>query len=241
MKYALVTGGNTGIGRDAAIRIATDHGYHVLINYLKNTTAAEEVVNHIRTAGGSAEAIQFDVVNKDEVELVLNKWCESNNDATIEVIVNNAGLVKDELIMFMDEEKWDSVLDVKLKGFYNVTRTTIQKMLLNRYGRIINIASLLGIMGGKGQVNYSAANGGLISATKALAKEVGNRNITVNAIAPGFIKTEMTANLNEADLKKIIPAGRFGTTEEVADLVSFLVSKKASYISGEVISITGGL
>ncbi len=241
MKYALVTGGSSGIGKAIALKIALDHGYHVLVNYFQNLSLAEDVVNKITAAGGTAEPIQFNIINKKEVDEALTKWTTANNDAVIEVIINNAGNIQDELLIFMDEEKWDNVLDVKLKGFYNVTKFVLQKMLINRYGRIVNIASLMGLIGNTGQVNYSAANGGLIAATKALAKEIGKRNITVNAVAPGFIHTEMTKNLHEVEIKKFIPAGRFGTAEEVADLVSFLVSPKASYINGEVITISGGL
>ncbi|HLG39709.1 MAG TPA: SDR family oxidoreductase [Chitinophagaceae bacterium] len=241
MKYALVTGGSTGIGKAIAISIAMEHGYHVLVNYYKNGEVANEVVSLIRERSGSAEAIQFDVTDKSDVATKLNNWSGANNDAVIEVLINNAGLIRDDLLMFMNEEKWDMVVDVKLKGFYNVTSCVIQKMLLNRYGRIVNIASLRGIYGARGQVNYSAANGGLIAASNALAKETGGRNITVNAVAPGFIRTALTVQLPEEELKKIIPAGRFGTPEEIADLVSFLVSRKAAYINGAVIPITGGL
>lgn len=241
MKYALVTGGSSGIGKEIAIKIALDHGYHVIVNYFQNLSEAQDVVKRINEAGGTAEPLQFNIVNKQEVDDALTKWTSSNNDAVIEVIINNAGSIQDELLMFMDEEKWDQVIDVKLKGFYNVTKFALQKMLINRYGRIVNITSLMGLIGNTGQVNYSAANGGLIAATKALAKEIGKRNITVNAVAPGFIHTEMTKNLSEEEIKKFIPAGRFGTPEEVADLVSFLVSRKASYINGEVITISGGL
>jgi len=202
MKYALITGGSSGIGKAIAVKIAIEHGYHVLVNYLMNHADAQEVVDRIIAAGGTAESIKFNIVNKQEVDATLQAWTEANNDATLEVVINNAGNIQDELMVFMDENKWDEVLDVKLKGFYNVTHFALQKMLINRYGRIVNITSLMGIMGGVGQVNYSAANGGLIAATKALAKEVGKRNITVNAVAPGFIKTEMTKHLSEDELKK---------------------------------------
>lgn len=241
MKFALITGGSSGIGKEIAIKIAADHGYHVLVNYLNNLQAAESVVKCIHDQGGSAEVIRFNVVNKQEVDESLNAWAQANNDATIEVLINNAGKTRDDLLMFMEEQSWDDVLDIKLKGFYNVTKHVLQKMLINKYGRIVNISSLMGLIGNSGQVNYSAANGGLIAATKALAKEVGKKNITVNAVTPGFIKTEMTQHLAEDQIKKFIPAARFGTPEEVADLVSFLVSPKASYINAEVITISGGL
>lgn len=241
MKCALVTGGSTGIGKNICQRAAFDHGYHVLVNYYKNKPFAEEVVSEIIKAGGSAELMQFDVTDRAEVENTLANWTKVNDGRVIEVLVNNAGVIMDDLLMFMNEDKWDAVMDTKLKGFFNVTSLLIRNMLLNRYGRIVNIASLRGIYGAKGQVNYSAANGGLIAATNALAKEVAKRNITVNAVAPGFIKTEMSKNLPEEEINKLIPAGRFGTTEEVADLVSFLISPKASYINGTVISVSGGL
>ena len=175
IKYALITGASSGIGKGIAIKVAIEHNYHVLVNYLKNDVGANETVQEIKKAGGSAETIRFNVAEMKEVESVLNTWREANNDPVIEVVINNAGVVKDDLFIFMDEEKWDAVLDVKLKGFYNVTKNTIEKMLLNRYGRIINIASLMGLVGNSGQVNYSAANGGLISATRALAKEIGKK------------------------------------------------------------------
>lgn len=241
MKYALVTGASSGIGQAICIKLALDHHFHILVNYLENKTAAEQVVSDITNKGGNAELIQFNVSIKEDVELKLNAWMKANTGAVIEVIVNNAGLVHDGLLMFMDEKNWDDVVDVKIKGFYNVTKTLLQPMLLLRRGRIVNISSLIGVHGREGQVNYAAANGGLISATKALAKEIGKRNITVNVITPGFINTEMTKHLPKEELKKIIPAGRFGEPEEVADLVSFLVSDKAGYINGESITISGGL
>jgi 3-oxoacyl-[acyl-carrier protein] reductase len=241
MKYALVTGGSRGIGRAIAQTLAKDHGYHVLINYASNSTAAEETVQSIAAAGGSAEALQFRVENLDEVTAALQGWLERNPGAVIEVIVNNAGITRDNLLMMMSESDWDAVVDTSLKGMYNVTKTLIQPLLRNRYGRIVNVVSLSGLKGNPGQMNYSAAKGGMIAATKALAQEVAKRKITVNAVAPGFIATDMTSELPEDELKQMVPMNRFGEAQEVADLVSFLISPKAAYITGEVININGGL
>jgi 3-oxoacyl-[acyl-carrier protein] reductase len=241
MKYALVTGGSRGIGRAIAQTLSKDHGYNVLINYASNSTAAEETVQSIVAAGGSAEALQFRVENLDEVTAALQGWLDRNPGAVIEAIVNNAGITRDNLLMMMSESDWDAVVDTSLKGMYNVTKTLIQPLLRNRYGRIVNVVSLSGLKGNPGQMNYSAAKGGMIAATKALAQEVAKRKITVNAVAPGFIATDMTSELAEDELKQMVPMNRFGEAQEVADLVSFLISPKAAYITGEVININGGL
>jgi 3-oxoacyl-[acyl-carrier protein] reductase len=171
----------------------------------------------------------------------LAAWKAQHPNDYISVVVNNAGIRKDNLMMWMPEEEWRSVLSTSLDGFYNVTQPLVKDMLVKKWGRIVNVASLSGIKGMPGQVNYSAAKGGLIAATKALAQEVAKKRVTVNAVAPGFIKSDMTSDLNEAELKKLVPAGRFGEPEEVADLVAFLVSDAAAYITGEVISINGGI
>ncbi len=240
MKYALVTGASRGIGR--AIALSLSHmGYPVIINYCSNEEAADDTVMMIEKEGGKAEKLRFDTGNSAEVEATLALWKESHPDDTVEVLVNNAGVRKDQILVFMTEQEWSSVIDVSLNGFFNVTRLLIKDMITNRYGRVINVVSLSGIKGLPGQVNYSAAKAGIIGATKALAQEVGKRNITVNAVAPGYISTDMTKDLDEASLKSLIPANRFGKPEEVADLVAFLASGKASYINGEVISINGGL
>jgi 3-oxoacyl-[acyl-carrier protein] reductase len=241
MKYALVTGGSRGIGREICKTIAADLGYHIIVNYASNAAAADETVAAIKANGGTAETLQFRVENKSEVEAKLGEWEKNNPGAVIEVIVNNAGITKDGLFAMMDEPAWDSVVDISLKGFYNVTHYLIQKLLRHRYGRIINVVSLSGAKGNPGQVNYSAAKGGMIAATKALGQEVAKRKITVNAVAPGFIKTEMTKDLPVDELIKYVPANRFGEAQEVADLVSFLASEKAGYITGEVININGGI
>lgn len=240
-KFALVTGGSRGIGKEVCIRLSKELGYSVLINFQSNQSAAEETQKIILQNGGHSELIQFDVNNKEEVESKLNSWKASNPEAIIEIIVNNAGITRDGLLMWMENDDWNGVLNTTLNGFFNVTRTLIQDLLKNRYGRIINIASVSGVKGTPGQVNYSAAKAGLIGATKALSQEVAKRNITVNAVAPGFIETDMTSDLDQSELKKLVPLNRFGKAEEVADLVCFLASHKASYITGETININGGI
>lgn len=240
MKYALVTGGSRGIGRACCVKLA-EMGYNVLVNYKGNKAAADETVVAIKALGVEAEALQFDVANKEEIQAVIGGWQESNKGSLVEVLVNNAGVRQDTLMMSMTDEQWDSVLNTSLQGMYHVTKQVLNQMLMNRYGRIINMVSLSGLKGQPGQVNYSAAKAGMIGATKALAQEIAKRNVTVNAIAPGFIKTDMTEELNESDLKKMIPMQRFGEVQEVADLVGFLASKNAGYITGQVVSINGGL
>ncbi len=183
----------------------------------------------------------FDVSKTEEVERVLGGWIENNKEKVIEVLVNNAGIRDDALMIWMKDEQWKSVLGASLDAFYYVSRQVISGMLANRYGRIVSVVSLSGIKGMPGQTNYSAAKAGVIGATKALAQEVARRGVTVNAVAPGFIRTDMTQDLNEAELKPLIPMKRFGEPEEVADAVVFLASSRASYITGEVLSINGGL
>ena len=240
MKCALVTGGSRGIGKAVCIKLAA-MGYYVLVNYRSNEQEAIKTLETIRHKSGEGELLQFDVADKLAIQSVLGQWMETNKDKTIEVLVNNAGIKDDGLMMWMKDEQWDNVLQTSLDGFFYVTRTVLNAMLLKRYGRIINVVSLSGLKGMAGQVNYSAAKAGVIGATKALAQEVGKRNITVNAVAPGFIKTDMTEGLPEAELKKMIPANRFGTPEEVAHAVGFLASPEAAYITGNVINVNGGL
>lgn len=239
-KFALVTGGSRGIGRAICIKLA-EQGYHILINYKSNHTEAQKTADLIAEKGTTSELLQFDVSKKEEVDNVLGSWIESNKESIIEVLVNNAGIRQDNLMIWLTEEQWKGVIGSSLDGFYYVTRLVINGMLTKRYGRIVNIVSLSGLKGMPGQTNYSAAKAGVIGATKALAQEVARRGVTVNAVAPGFIKTEMTQDLNEAELKKLVPMQRFGEPEEVADSVVFLASEKASYITGEVLSINGGL
>ena len=240
-KYALVTGGSRGIGRAVCIQLAKDSDYKILINYNSNETAANETKVAVEAEGNKAELLKFDVANAESVSKSLNAWQESNPEAVIEVLVNNAGINKDGLFMWMTTHDWNSVINTSLNGFFNVTNHLIKQLLVNKYGRIINMVSVSGVKGTPGQTNYSAAKGAVVAATKALAQEVAKRNVTVNAVAPGFINTDMTSELNEKELKKLIPANRFGEAEEVAHLVSFLASRNASYITGEVININGGI
>jgi 3-oxoacyl-[acyl-carrier protein] reductase len=240
MKYALVTGGSRGIGKAICCKLA-ELNYPVLINYNKNKIDAENTLALILDAGFKGELLQFNVAERNNVKDILENWYSQHSGDVIEILVNNAGIRKDNLMVFMNDSEWDDVIRTNLDSFYNVTKPLLKNMILNKYGRIISIVSLSGIKGLPGQTNYSASKAGIIAATKALAQEVGKKNITVNAIAPGFIATEMISNLNEKDLLKMIPLNRFGRTEEVANLVAFLASEKAAYITGEVISINGGL
>ncbi|MFC4164605.1 3-oxoacyl-ACP reductase FabG [Epilithonimonas zeae] len=241
MKCAIVTGGSRGIGRAICLKLAEENNYHILINYTSNQAAAEETLQGVKELGSTGEIIKFDVGNAEEVQSVLGNWQEKNPDSVVEVIVNNAGITRDGLFMWMKHEDWNNVVNTSLNGFFNVTNFFIQKLLRNKYGRIINMVSVSGVKGTAGQTNYSAAKAAVIGATKALAQEIAKRNITVNAVAPGFIKTDMTQDFDENELKAMIPANRFGEAEEVADLVAFLASKKSSYITGEVININGGI
>lgn len=240
MKYALITGGSGGIGSAICISLASI-GYHVLIHYNSNSKAATNTLRQIEDNGGVGEIIQFDVTNNEAVTKVLDSWKERHPEEYISVLVNNAGTSKDMLMVWMEENDWSSVINTNLNSFYNVTSGLIKDMVINKWGRIINIVSLSGIKGLPGQTNYSAAKAGVIGATKALAQEVGRKKVTVNAIAPGYIKTKMIKDLDEKQLRKLIPVNRFGTPEEVANLVAFLAGEGASYITGEVININGGL
>ena len=232
MKYALVTGASRGLGRAIAVRLA-QMGYNILINYAGNTAAAEETLRLVREAGTDGE----------KASATIQAWQEAHqdNDEYIEVCVNNAGIRRDGVMALMPFEDYTRVMDITLQGFFNVTQPLLPAMQFHKFGRIINMASVSGIKGLPGQTNYSAAKGGIIAATKALAQEVAKKNVTVNALAPGFIKTDMVEGLDEATLKKTIPAGRFGQPEEVAEAVAFLVSPMAGYVTGNVISINGGL
>ena len=237
MNYALVTGGSRGIGRAIAIRLARQ-GFEILINYVSNKTEAQRT---LEMADGHGELLQFDVADSQQTRQALADWQQQHPEDYLSVVVNNAGIRRDNVMALMPEGDWHHVVDTTLSGFFNVTQPLLPAMQLHRFGRIINMASVSGLKGLPGQTNYSATKGGIIAATKALAQEVARRGITVNAIAPGFIKTDMTEGLDEAALKKTIPANRFGTPEEVAALVAFLVSEEAGYITGNVVSINGGL
>jgi 3-oxoacyl-[acyl-carrier protein] reductase len=240
MNYALVTGGSRGLGAAICKRLAQQQ-LGIIVNYVANESAAQAVVDEIVAAGGTAELLRFDVGSEASVDAALEQWEESHVDDRITVLVNNAGIRQDNLMIFMQTEQWQSVINTTLNGFFYVTRRVLKGMLTKRYGRIINIASLSGLKGLPGQANYSAAKAALIGATKALAQEVAARKVTVNAVAPGFIKSDMTKDLDEESLKKQVPLGRFGEPDEVAALVAFLASKESSYITGETISINGGL
>lgn len=241
MKYALVTGGSRGIGKAVCLKFA-QMGIPVLINYHSNEAAAFDVLKCVQSIGGIAELLQFDVASESEVSNAIEHWEDEHPDDYIAYLVNNAGIRKDNLMFMMPEKDWHDVINVTLNGFYYVTRRLLPKMMMRRHGgRIINMASLSGLKGMPGQTNYSAAKGALIGATKALAQETASRNVTVNAIAPGFIESDMTKDLPQEELKKLVPMNRFGRPEEVAALVGFLCSDEAAYITGEVININGGL
>ena len=238
--YALVTGASRGIGRAIAERLAKD-GYTVLINYKSNQESAVSCQQAIEAAGGKAELLPFDVADGKAIEAALTAWEQAHEGEHISVLVNNAGIRRDGLMVFMGEDDWHDVMRTTTEGFYYITHHVLPSMLRARKGRIVNITSISGVSGLPGQANYSAAKAAVIGATKALSKEIAARKVTVNAVAPGFIATDMTADLNEEELKKTIPAGRFGKPEEVAALVSFLCSDEAAYITGQVINIAGGM
>jgi 3-oxoacyl-[acyl-carrier protein] reductase len=240
MKCTLVTGGSRGIGRAICARMAADGGYHILINYKSNDTEAQKTLELVREAGATGELLKFDVGDKEQVKMILGRWMEQHPDHFIEVLVNNAGIKEDGLMMWMKDDQWDRVINASLNAWFYITRLVVTPMIQKRYGRVVSIVSLSGLKGVPGQANYSAAKGGVIAATKALAQEIAKRNVTVNGIAPGFIKTDMTEGISEADMKMLIPAGRFGNPEEIAHVVAFLASPGASYITGEIINVNGG-
>lgn len=241
MKYALITGASRGIGKAVALRLARK-GYAIILNYLSNEAKALQVKEEIEQNGGSAELLPFDVSSPQAIETAIDQWEEQHQDEYISVLVNNAGIRRDNVMFMMSEEDWHGVLDTNMNGFFYITRRLLKHMMpRKRGGRIVNMASLSGLKGMPGQVNYSAAKAALIGATKALAQEVAPRKITVNAVAPGFIETDMTQDLPEDELKKMVPVGRFGKPDEVAAVVDFLCSDDAAYITGEVINVNGGL
>jgi len=240
MRTALVTGGSRGIGRAICIKLAA-MGYDVLVNYKSNMQEAETTLLQIRENGGNGELLKFDVSDRSQIKQTLGDWMTANPEKHIEILVNNAGIKDDSLMLWMKDEQWDHVIKTSLDGFFFVTRLVLESMLSNRYGRIINVVSLSGLKGLPGQTNYSAAKAGVVGATKALAQEVGRSGITVNAVAPGFIKTDMTEGLDEKELKKMIPVNRFGSAKEVAYAVAFLASEEAAYITGQVLLVNGGL
>ncbi|WP_457553633.1 3-oxoacyl-ACP reductase FabG [Desulfobacula sp.] len=237
-QVALVTGASRGIGKAIAIELAK-HDIFVYINYLSDKSSAQDTLEKIMGQNGQAELWPFDVTSAEEslnaVKIILQK------SAGIDILVNNAGIRDDKLFAMMKKDAWQKVIDANLTSFYNVTKPVVKNMLKNRYGRIVNVSSASGQMGNPGQVNYSASKAGLIGATKALAREVANRNITVNAVAPGFIETQMLEGINLDAIIDTIPAKRLGKPEEVAHVTAFLCSKKSAYVNGQVIGVNGGM
>lgn len=240
MEFALVTGGSGAIGKAICIKLA-EMGYSIIVHYNSNENSANLIVDEIKSKDGIAETIGFDASNNKDVKSKLENWHKNHSEDIISVLVNNAGITKDSLLVWMEEEDWTSIINTNLNSFYYVTSQLIKPMVLNKWGRVVNIVSLSGQKGLAGQSNYAASKAGVIGATKSLAQEVGKKNITVNAVSPGYITSEMTKDLDEKLLKKNIPANRFGKPEEVAETVGFLVSKGAAYITGETISVNGGL
>ena len=240
-QVAVVTGGSRGIGRAIAQRLGAMQA-HVIINYVANHAAAEDTRTNIEAAGGEATIRCFDVADAEGTEQAFNSILD--DCGRIDILVNNAGVTRDTLVLRMKEEDWQQVMQINLSGMYHCSKAAIRPMIRQRRGRIINITSIIGIIGNAGQVNYAAAKAGAIGLTKALAREVASRGVTVNAVAPGFIETEMTQGLSaqaKAELVRQIPLGRWGTPQDVADCVGFLVSSRASYITGQVIQVNGGL
>ncbi|BCN28720.1 3-oxoacyl-[acyl-carrier-protein] reductase [Anaeromicropila herbilytica] len=240
-KIAIVTGASRGIGREIAIQLSKE-GAYVVINYSGNEAAAKDVLSIIEAAGGKGEIYQCDVSSTDAVKVFMDDIV--NRHKTIDIIVNNAGITKDNLILKMSEDEFDIVLNTNLKGAFNTVKAAVKYMLKQRSGKIINITSVSGITGNPGQVNYSSAKAGLIGMTKTLAKELASRGINVNAVAPGFIKTDMTGKLSDELIKKVeetIPLRKLGDPKDIAEMVTFLASSKADYITGQVIQVDGGI
>ena len=240
-QVALVTGASRGIGRTVACRLA-QAGAHVAVNFVHNVAGAEETVRRITDAGGHAEPLQFDVADADAVTDAVSGLAERRGRC--DILINNAGMTVDGLLLRLKATDWDQVMAVNLRGTFNCTKAAARSMLRAHYGRIVNMASIIGSMGNAGQAAYAAAKAGVVGFTKSMARELASRNITVNAVAPGFIETEMTASLPDstrAEYVKLIPVGRLGTADEVADAVAFLARPESGYITGQVIGVNGGL
>lgn len=240
-KVALVTGGSRGIGRAIAIKLA-EKGAKVAINYAGREDAASETVNIIKQNGGEAFAIKANVADSEEVQQMVKQVIDTFG--SLDILVNNAGITRDNLIMRMKENEWDDVISTNLKGVFNCTKAVTRQMMKQRKGRIINISSIVGVSGNPGQANYVAAKAGVIGLTKSTAKELASRNITVNAIAPGFIETDMTDDLNESlktEMLKQIPLAAFGQPEDIANVVAFLASDESKYMTGQTIHVDGGM
>lgn len=240
-KTAIVTGGSRGIGKAIALKLA-EKGANIVVNYTSNSSKAEEVVNEIKKMGKEAMAVKADVSNPDDVKNLIKET--EKKFSSIDILINNAGITRDTLLIRMKEDDWDKVMSVNLKGTFLCTKLVGKKMMKQRSGNIVNIASVVGIIGNAGQANYSASKAGIIGFTKSTAKELSSRGINVNAVAPGFIETEMTKKLSEEVVQnyaKNIPLGKMGKPEDVANVVSFLCSQESSYITGQVINVDGGM
>ncbi|MGX9725356.1 3-oxoacyl-[acyl-carrier-protein] reductase [Bacillus pumilus] len=240
-KTAVVTGASRGIGRSIAIDLAKN-GANVVVNYSGNEAKANEVVDEIKALGQQAFAVKADVSNAEEVQALMKQAVDTFG--SIDILVNNAGITKDNLLMRMKENEWDDVININLKGVFNCTKAVTRQMMKQRSGRIINLASVVGVCGNSGQANYVAAKAGVIGLTKTTAKELATRHITVNAVAPGFISTDMTDKLDEnvqTEMLKQIPLARFGAPEDISNVVVFLASEGAGYITGQTIQVDGGM
>jgi 3-oxoacyl-[acyl-carrier protein] reductase len=240
-KVALVTGASRGIGRTTAIELAA-HGASVVVNYRAGAEAAAAVVTEIEDAGGCAAAVQADVSDGTDVERLVK--VTTDTFSSLDILVNNAGITRDNLLLRMKDDEWDAVLNTNLRGAYLLTKAALRPMMRARWGRIITITSVVGLMGNAGQTNYAAAKAGLIGFTKSVAREMASRGITANAVAPGFVETDMSVGLNDATRQSIlgaIPLGRWGQTQDVAQLVAFLASEAAGYITGQTIAVDGGM